>query len=243
MPAKLGDDRGGAVMITVDAYLARIPPLHAGKPKFSATIALCLQPFVDAQNFLASLPDAFDLDQAIGVQLDAVGEWVGISRIIPVPIADPWMSCDDPIRGLDHAPLYVPAITAGNTYVSLDDDTYRRLLRAKIAANSWDGTAAGAQSTLAVFFSAFPGTHVFVQDNGDMTMTIGVSGVVPPIVDLEIIGQNLIPVKPPGVSLDAYVTSVSGAPIAGCDVENEFISGCDVGALGVSPAYAVQNIS
>ena len=229
-------------MATLAQYLARITPQHSGKPKFMATIAATMGPIADAQALISSIPELFDIDFAIGVQEDIVGEWVGRSRQIPVPIPDPWLTLDDPIRCLDHAPLYVPGVTAGNTYVALDDSTYRRLLYAKRAANYWDGTAPSAQAILTGFIT-YPGTLVFIEDKGDRTMAVCVAGKIPPIVDLEILGQDLIPVKPEGVELNVYVTSVNSAPLAGCDIENALISGCDVGSLGVSPDYAAQHIS
>ncbi|WP_164079376.1 DUF2612 domain-containing protein, partial [Stenotrophomonas maltophilia] len=50
---------------------------------------------------------------------------------------------------------------------SLDDETYRRLLRANILAKRWDGTVPGAQAAFDVFFID-PATHVFVQDNAQV---------------------------------------------------------------------------
>lgn len=223
-------------------YLAKIPPLHAGKPKFIAVLSLLLQPYADAQAFLAGLPQAFDVDYAIGAQLDVVGEWVGVSRNIPIPIASPWFAWDSAVHGWDRAPWQVLGVSAGSTYQSLDDDTFRRLIKAKIAANSWDGTAASAQTILQGFIT-FPGAFIFVEDKGDMNMVVGVSGALPPIIDLEIIGQGLIPLKPPGVGLDVRVTSIAGAPLFGFDVSSAMVSGWDVGAWDVSADYAAENLS
>ena len=229
-------------MTTLAQYLARITPAHAGKSDFMATVAATMGPIADAAAFLATVQPAFDLDSAVGVQLDVCGLWEGRSRNIPVPLPNPWLSLDDPVRGLDRAPLYIPGVSTGVALSALDDPTYRRLLYAKRAANSWDGTATSAQAILTAFVN-FQGTLLFVEDKGDMTMAVCIAGKLPPIVDLEILGQNLIPLKPQGVELDVYVTSVDGAPLFGCDVENALISGCDVGALGVAPNYAALNIS
>ena len=53
-------------MRTVADYLVLVPPEHASKPKFMATLAMALQPFADQQQFFADLPSQFDLDTAIG---------------------------------------------------------------------------------------------------------------------------------------------------------------------------------
>lgn len=143
-------------------YLDRIPPHHADLPNFMAMIEAVLQPFVDAQAVLASLPQAYDLDDAVGVQLDRVGERVGRTRDISVPITSIWFSFSDPLRGFSLGVWKGPYSdqTAVN---SLDDDVYRKLLRAKIASNKWDGTVEGAQAALDIFFDD-PETHVFVVD-------------------------------------------------------------------------------
>ena len=67
-------------MVDVSNYTALITSEHADKPKFMAMVEAVAQCFVDQQNLLLSVPTAFDLDDAVGVQLDAVGLWVGIGR-------------------------------------------------------------------------------------------------------------------------------------------------------------------
>ena len=73
-------------MASVDDYLALITAYHRGKPKFAAMVRAIVEPFVAIQDFIAHLPLDFDLDLAIGVQLDVVGEWVGRSRFIETPL-------------------------------------------------------------------------------------------------------------------------------------------------------------
>ena len=67
-----------------------------------------------------------------------------------------------------------------NGLTVLDDDTYR-LLRAKIGANHWDGTLETSAAILNQIFQG--GTHVLIEDNGDMSVDIGVAaarlGAVP----------------------------------------------------------------
>lgn len=230
-------------MRATSEYTALITPFFKDSPNYTAMIAAVCAPLSELQAFLASVPPAFDLDQAIGAQLDIDGLWIGRSRVIRIPIPPPWFSFDDTRRCFDRAPWYVPGITPGNTYTSLDDDTYRRLLRAKIAANFWDGTAESAQEILNIFFSIYSTSYIFVEDCGDMSMSICVAGSLPNIVDLEIIDQDLIPLKPQGVALNKYVTSVNGDALFGFDVNNVKIKGFDAGAWGVSPDYAAQNLS
>ncbi|NTG00119.1 DUF2612 domain-containing protein [Agrobacterium rhizogenes] len=221
---------------TVNEYLDRVTPFWRGKPKFMAELAEILEPLTDLQDMLAMLPQAFDLDQAIGVQLDAVGEWVGRSRNIPIPVPNVWFSFDDPKRGFDLGIWKGPYDTDVGISV-LDDDTYRLFLRAKIAANSWDGTAGTAAAAFELIFSQSAGSKIFVLDNGDMSMTVGISGAIPSLLFLAVLEQGFLPIKPEGVRLNYEVTSVDGAPVFGFDIENEYIAGFDVGAWGVDPTY------
>ena len=75
-----------------DDYLGKITSEHRGKPRFSATVEANVSPIADAQAFLAGIPEAYDLDTAIGAQLDVVGEWVGISRKIQIPPFAVWLA-------------------------------------------------------------------------------------------------------------------------------------------------------
>lgn len=214
-------------MADITDYTGLVTSEHKPRPKFMATVAALAQPFVDLQNFYESLPDAFDLDKAIGVQLDAVGMWVGISRKVATPLTNVYFSLDTPGLGLDEGSLKGPFDPdAGIT--SLDDDTYRLLLRAKIAANSWDGTI---PSAAAILNSLFQNITIFIQDNQDMTMTMGISGNLPSAVFLALFTGGYLPLKPAGVLVTRYVTSQSGAPIFGLDVQNQYIAGLDTGAL------------
>lgn len=265
-------------MATTDDYVARIPQSpHGDKPLFVRTVEVMLDPLARYQSFLASLPLAFDIDYAVGVQQDAVGVRVGVSRFVPYPLQGLFFSWDDPLRGWDRGIWKGPYDTGTGIY-RLDDDTYRRLQYAKVLANYWDGTIAGEQAIFDAYF-VDPATHVFVSDDAisalpekwfswddatrgwdagvwapsnpslgndsltsiDMAMTIGISGKIPNLVDLAILNEGLIGAKPEGVTVNYEITSVDGAPVFGFDVENEYVSGWDTGAWGVSPAYLMAH--
>ena len=73
-------------MASINDYINLITSEHADKSNFAATVALRCQPYVDLINFYQSVTSDYDLDTAIGTQLDVVGQWVGISRYLPVPL-------------------------------------------------------------------------------------------------------------------------------------------------------------
>ncbi|WP_163460408.1 DUF2612 domain-containing protein, partial [Escherichia coli] len=68
-----------------------------------------------------------------------------------LPIPQPWFSFDDDRLGFDRGVWKGPFSGSFGVY-SLDDETYRRLLRANILAKRWDGTVPGAQAAFDVFF-------------------------------------------------------------------------------------------
>lgn len=224
-------------MPTLAQYLSLVTPQHRNAPRFMAALATLLQPFVDQQALLGSLPDAFDLDDAVGAQLDAVGLWIGETRFLKTPLAGAFFSFDDPKLGWGAGHWKGP-FDATTGLARLDDDTFRTLLRAKIAANHWDGTLAGAAAALAYIYRD-PATRVFIQDNQDETISFNVAGQPLSAVDLALLTGGYIPLKPAGVSL-SYVNLVSviGAPLFGFDLENSNVSGFDVGAWGSSIAPA-----
>ncbi|KON62599.1 hypothetical protein KOEU_39180 [Komagataeibacter europaeus] len=151
---------------TVDAYIGKITPWQASdkKPKFRATVSAGVQPYVDQQAFVASLPAAFDIDFAIGAQLDVVGEWVGRSRFVSVPIPGAFFSWDTDNLGWDQG-LWRGPYDGADGITELPDDLFRKLLYAKRASNAWDGTADGAEAVLRIFLND-PATRVFIDDDG-----------------------------------------------------------------------------
>jgi hypothetical protein len=215
-------------MALLTEYLDLVPSQNASKPNFVAVLTAALQPLVDAQN---NAP-YFDLDTAIGAQLDVIGKWVGLSRQVDVPISGVYFALDTPAVGFDQGVWFGPGASAAGV-TSLDDGTYRILLRIKIAANSWDGTLAGANQVLAAI--AGSGTFIFMQDNFNMSVTIGVAGVVPSALFVALIRQVAGFVRPATVNIASVaITSVVGAPLFGFDSVNSYISGFDVGAWGIS---------
>lgn len=213
-----------------DKYLGLITALHRDKPKFSAMISVVSQSFVDAQVVFSSLVPGFDLDLAVGVQLDAVGLWVGIARHVRTPLEGVYFSFDVAGLGFDEG-VWKGPFDPDSGVTTLDDDTYRLLIRAKIGANHWDGTLEGSARILNLIFGG-TGTYVFIQDNGDMSIDIGVAGVRPTAIFLALLTGGYIPIKPEGVRVNYYVVPDIDGPLFGFDVENQYISGFDSGIWG-----------
>ena len=219
-------------MADLSQYTDLITSEHNKRPKFMAVVETLAEPMVDLQNVLSAMPGKFDLDNAVGDQLGTIGLWVGISRDVPVPLTGVYFSLDIDGLGFDQGSWKGPFDPdAGLT--RLDDDTYRLVIRAKIGANHWDGTLESSKAILDSIFGG--GTFVFIQDNQDMSMTIGIAGVIPSAVFLAVLANGFIPLKPEGVRINiVIVTTVDGAPMFGFDMSNNLVAGFDTGAWGTS---------
>ncbi|MDH0287667.1 DUF2612 domain-containing protein [Pseudomonas sp. GD04087] len=216
-------------MADLSDYLALITTEHSKRSKYMAMVEAVIGPVVDALNASQGLPGDFDLNQAIGTQLDIVGLWVGISRRVHTPLVGVYFSLDMTGVGFDQG-VWKGPFDPDSGIVELDDDTYRVLIKAKIGANHWDGTLGASKEILDLVFNG--DTHVFIQDNQDMSMTIGVSGAMPSAISLALLTGGYIPIKPEGVRVDYYIVTSTDGPLFGFDVSNEYISGFDQGSWG-----------
>lgn len=155
-------------MRQVADYLNKVTSLFRQQPDYNAMLAMVLQPFADLQQFLRELPQQFDVDVAIGAQLDIVGLWVGVTLNIPLPPVTEFFSFDDQslARGWDKG-IWKGPYTPGARLSALGDDDFRRVIKARIAANSWDCTIPSANAILAGLFAEWPNTFVFMEDRGD----------------------------------------------------------------------------
>lgn len=162
MSSGIVDTLPAPVTRSVDSYADLITPWQSTKARFVATVRAGVAPYCDAQAFVASLPAAFDIDFAVGAQLDVVGEWVGRSRFVSVPIPVTYFSFGVVGAGWSEAFWRGPYDTTEGIS-QLPDELYRPLLYAKVAANSWDGTADSAEAILRTYFTD-PATNIFIDD-------------------------------------------------------------------------------
>lgn len=217
----------------ISGYLNLITSEHNDKPKFMATVALLLQPIADIQAVMASMPAKFDLDNAVGDQLDKVGEWVGVTRNIAVPLVGVYFSFNVAGVGFGQGTWY-NLFDPLSGQVQLADDGYRTLLRARIASNHWDGTIPGAYAAWDALF-ANTGFSILIQDLGNMHMVYALTGPLPDAVTKALFTGGYLALKPSSVRIDYYLTpSVPNTPYFGFGVQNSAIAGFGTGAWGAT---------
>lgn len=130
-------------------YTNLITAQYKNSPKFNAWMAVNVQPYIASQNLLATMTEQyFDVETAIGNQLDILGQRVGAKRLLPF----------QPTGGLD--PL-------------LDDTDFRFLVKAKILKNLWKGTN---QEVYTIWQNLYSSVFLALTDNQDMTVTALIIG-------------------------------------------------------------------
>jgi hypothetical protein len=204
MPNGYGQDgygEGGygsppAESLDINYYLGLITSEYQGSPNYLSWVRTLLQTLDDVSTCLHTLTDAFDLDTAVGAQLDILGVIVGQGRNM----------------------TFQPS---GGGSPILDDMTYRLLLKACIARNQWDGTVDGLKT---VWANLFPGGKIIVSDGQNMSCTLVMSGSFTSIAT-DLINNGLIVPRPEGVlynytfaTLPVFGFDENNANISGFDL-------------------------
>lgn len=157
----------------IEKYLDNITSQHRDKPKFISWLSSNLNKIDDIYLTIKSIDSAFDLDNAIGKQLDTLGELIGRQRVLTF----------QPLNG--HDPV-------------LDDETYRLALKAKVAMNKWDGTIPSAYE---IWNNMFNDIGLEIEDKQDMSFNAYVTGYVNQIRQ-DLIQHGYIVPKPEGVRVN-----------------------------------------
>ena len=221
-----------------DDYSDLIIPWYANQPRFVQMVEDTSSILVGLRDFIAHLPEDFDLDEAVGVQLDVVGQWVGRSRFIRIPLSNMWFSFDDAPRGFDLG-YWMGPYDQSYGIARLDDDVYRNLLYGKIISNNWDGSVDQALTAMRLMIPDLT-TNLIIDNRGDDSIDFGISGRVPDNLKISLWHQDYLPFKPAGKKSYYLVTSIDTYPLFGFDVQNAYISGWDTGTWGVTPQQIAQ---
>lgn len=158
--------------LNINEYMQLITSEYAEQELFNAYVKAFLQEQLPIDQCLASFDTIFNLDTAIGDQLDKLGSYVALTRELPV---------DDPD---------IPSI--------LPDNYFREVIKARIRANFWDGTIAGLQSLIQ---ATFANVVADIVDGQDMTMQIIMINPTASDTLIALLFNGYIIPKPAGVRL------------------------------------------
>jgi len=212
--------------MTIADYQALVSSENADQPDFLAVISASVEPSVQVQALLQAMISLFDIDTPpAGDQLDIIGQWVGISRQIKIPISGVFFTWDGAANvGWDYG-IWQGAGQTSNIS-SLPDDAYLKLIKATIAANQWDGTTNGAYEIWDSLFTTF---SILVQDNLNMSYAMALVGGIIDSLTLALITGGYINLRPEGVRISKYFISQGTNPVFAWDLAVTNLQGWDVG--------------
>lgn len=212
-------------------YTTLVTSGFRNKPKFMETVGLLTGALGQIYDQTLALTDAFSVEKAVGVQLDAVGLWVGITRNQRIPIADAFFSFNVAGLGWNQANWKGP-FEPTEGIVTLDDETYRAVIFGKIGSNYWSGSLVDLNQIGETALSDL-NVQCFVLDNFDMSIVVYILGA-PTAALLEMIKRGVIPPKPAGVRIAGYIlASDPDAPFFALSVfTTTEVAGLDFGSFG-----------
>jgi hypothetical protein len=205
----------------MNQYTQLITSEHNQRPKFMAMVSLLVQASQDTQDVLGTFPQLFDIEQAVGDQLDKLGVWIGASRKLTEPLAGVFFSLGVAGLGLGEGTWFSSFDSIGGLII-LPDDSYRILLLSLIASNQWDGTIPGAYQILQLLYD-LTGTQILIQDNQDMTISVIVLATSVDAVFSALLHAGLIIMRPAGVSIAGYFRAQ--VPVFGLGSDTAIIGG------------------
>jgi hypothetical protein len=199
-------------------YTDRITTLHGDKPGFVSMVEQITNQLIGVQNLYSNMVAYYDLDTAVGAQLDVIGLWIGISRDLSAPVSNVYYSFDIANLGFDNGVWRGPYDPASGI-ITLPDEYYRLVLKAKILNNHWDGTKEQAYSVVQAIFEPY-GFLFFIEDNADLSMDIGLlTGESQNSLIVGLLKQGKFNIKPAGIRINYYISASDPGKIFSFDFE------------------------
>ena len=216
----------------ITPYLDLVTTEHQDKQNFMAMIGMTCQPFADLTAVYKCMMTLFDVDTANGEQLDVIGQWVGITRNVLEPLPSIWFSFGIEGLGFGQGYWYGKYVQASTEY-ELSDNYYRLAIKMKILNNHWNGTIPQAYSIADVLLAAF-GYQLFIQDNEDMSMDIGLLGAgEPDLLTQSMMLDGLFDIRPAGVLINHYYVQSGPLPIFAFGIDNQYFAGFGQGSWAI----------
>jgi hypothetical protein len=197
-----------------DEYKDLLITQYWDKPKAAAEISMKASKWEEIFNFLSYFVTAFDIDYAVGPQLDIIGKIVGMSRNIASAIQSEKFGFDtstnaegfaDKFDSTRPSAPFLSKFEPAYSGLQLDDENYRKWLKIRIMANHAASTMVSddKMTVQEIAQIAFDGLAEVI-DNQDMTITVNVDSSFDSTITGLIESQKFLPV-PAGVSIDFVV--------------------------------------
>lgn len=192
---------------------SRVAAQYTESQKFLAYIRALLASSAELEAVLQKVAEQVDIDLAEGVNLDVIGEIVGISRIIPASVQLAFFGFQDNAAALNFGEEGSQGIGArfydeGEPYLAtsvLNDPEFRLLIRAKIVKNHAFGTNEDVIAGLAYLFGGGMAIQVAVEDIGGMAIQVAVGRPLTYLEKVLITNLDVLP-RPAGVRISQRVT-------------------------------------
>jgi hypothetical protein len=229
----------------IEYYKGLLLAQYLDKPKAQATIG-ALVACATCDLVARDIEAAFDINTAVGTQLDVIGEYVGFSRRVLIqPERDyyRWVDSTLPVTctgftdyagGVNQSSVFYKYSFARSSISDLEDEEYRALLKLKIVLNNSDHSLYSISNLLYDIF----GLDVVCYDNEGMSISyfFTPNGQRLGLVALQ---QNMLP-KPMGVRINGALTSEDPAALMGFtdyDNPNPGIGLLDYGSSSYDTSY------
>lgn len=181
-----------------DDYVALLTSEHRQQPHFQAVVRALTRGFADLTVMLEGLPSLYDLDTAVGNQLDTLGYWVGIDRRVPIPIPNTFFAWDGTVATGWDVGAWKGEFDATTGLTAMSDAEYRIAIKAKISANHWDGTWQQAHDILDALYGA---GKVYIFDSQDMNVQVYYRAADLTAVQIALLTNNIIPLRGEGIGV------------------------------------------
>jgi len=193
----VGSQNCNSCVVDAQEYLSLITSEHYGKINFTSFLATLIAYADDIVCPASNFDCFFDITNVTGSRLDILGEIVGVVRTVNFQPSD-------------------------GSSPALDDNTFRLIIKAKIARNQWDGTI---QQIPILWSNLFPQYELIVIDNQDMSIIALVYGFLPG-VQKDLIENGYIIPKPQGVKINyGFIYH----PAFSYGLDNELFKGYEAG--------------
>jgi len=160
--------------MSINKYLGLIINEHR-KPKFQKIIEISVNPILDCLSVLESLNSKFEIEEAIGSQLNIIAEWVGAPNSIANSIPVPFFGFRDQLEALPFGEQDGTnwggywRESGMNSYkaIYMSKTTYKQAVKAQIKLNQSDCSIESAKEIIELITSK----KFKIKDNSDMSVT------------------------------------------------------------------------